>query len=120
MHKEAEQNFYKAVGPDLEDRVIVYKDGVVMNGRFTAEQLRIVHAAYNKYLGGQIRKAFGYEGCPIILVPKPRPKTIEPVRKRMHAARARKTQGEHRKPKARKHFEKSRPAAARGGKFRSR
>jgi GTP-binding protein len=45
--------------------------------------------AYNKYLAGQIRKAFGYEGCPIILVPKPRPKTIEPVRKRLHAARAR-------------------------------
>jgi GTPase len=46
--------------------------------------------SYSKYLAGQIRKAFGYEGCPIILVPKPRPKTIEPVRKRLHAARARK------------------------------
>jgi hypothetical protein len=28
-----------------------------------------------------MRKAFGYEGCPIILVPKARPKTIEPKRK---------------------------------------
>ncbi len=28
-----------------------------------------------------MRRAFGYEGCPIVLVPKPRPKTIEPVRK---------------------------------------
>jgi GTP-binding protein len=37
--------------------------------------------AYAKYLGGEIRRAFGYEGCPIILVPKARPKTIEPVRK---------------------------------------
>ncbi len=37
--------------------------------------------AYNKYLGGQMRGAFGYEGCPIILVPKSRPKTIEPIRK---------------------------------------
>jgi GTP-binding protein len=45
---------------------------------------------YSKYLAGQIRKAFGYEGCPIILVPKPRPKTIEPVRRRLHAARAKK------------------------------
>jgi GTP-binding protein len=36
---------------------------------------------YKKYLAGQIRAAFGYEGCPIVLVPKPRPKTIEPVRK---------------------------------------
>jgi GTP-binding protein len=36
---------------------------------------------YRKYLAGQMRAAFGYEGCPVILVPKPRPKTIEPVRK---------------------------------------
>jgi GTP-binding protein len=36
---------------------------------------------YNKYLGQQMRKAFGYEGCPIILVPKPRPKTIETIRR---------------------------------------
>ncbi len=36
---------------------------------------------YKKYLASQIRRAFGYEGCPIVLVPKPRPKTIEPVRK---------------------------------------
>jgi GTP-binding protein len=37
--------------------------------------------AYMKYLSGEMRAAFGYEGCPVILVPKPRPKTIEPVRK---------------------------------------
>lgn len=36
---------------------------------------------YRKYLAGQLRQAFGYEGCPIVLVPKARPKTIEPVRK---------------------------------------
>jgi GTP-binding protein len=36
---------------------------------------------YKKYLADQMRAAFGYEGCPIILVPKPRPQTIEPVRK---------------------------------------
>jgi GTP-binding protein len=35
---------------------------------------------YKKHLTGQMRRAFGYEGCPIILVPKPRPKTIEAVR----------------------------------------
>jgi len=39
-------------------------------------------AQYKKYLGDQLRRAFGYEGCPLILIPKPRPKTIEPVRKR--------------------------------------
>ncbi len=37
--------------------------------------------AYKKHLAGDLRRAFGYEGCPIILVPKARPKTIEPVRK---------------------------------------
>jgi len=36
---------------------------------------------YKKYLGDQMRRAFGYEGCPLVLVPKPRPKTIKPVRK---------------------------------------
>jgi len=36
---------------------------------------------YKKYLGDQMRRAFGYEGCPIIMVAKARPKTIEPVRK---------------------------------------
>ena len=36
---------------------------------------------YRKYLADQLRRAFGYEGCPIVLVAKARPKTIEPVRK---------------------------------------
>jgi GTP-binding protein len=36
---------------------------------------------YKKFLGDQMRRAFGYEGCPIVLVAKARPKTIEPVRK---------------------------------------
>jgi len=36
---------------------------------------------YKKYLAGEMRKAFGYEGCPVVLVPKARPKTIAPVRK---------------------------------------
>ena len=35
---------------------------------------------YTKYLVGELRRAFGYEGCPIVLVPKPRPRTVEPVR----------------------------------------
>ena len=36
---------------------------------------------YKKYLGSAMRTAFGYEGCPIVLAAKPRPKTIEPMRK---------------------------------------
>jgi len=42
---------------------------------------------YKKYLADQMRRAFGYEGCPLILVPKPRPKTIEPVRARRRVAK---------------------------------
>jgi len=38
-------------------------------------------AQYKKYLADSLRTAFGYEGCPVVLVPKPRPKTVEPVRK---------------------------------------
>jgi GTPase len=37
--------------------------------------------SYKKYLGDQLRRAFGYEGCPVILVPKTRSKTIEPIRR---------------------------------------
>ena len=36
---------------------------------------------YKKYLGNEMRTAFGYEGCPIVLIPRARPKTIEPKRK---------------------------------------
>jgi GTP-binding protein len=35
---------------------------------------------YKKYVTGELRRAFGYEGCPLVLVPKERPKTIEPFR----------------------------------------
>lgn len=36
---------------------------------------------YKKYLAGELRAAFGYEGCPIVIVAKPRPKTVEPIRR---------------------------------------
>ena len=36
---------------------------------------------YKKFLAGELRKAFGYEGCPIVLAPKARPQTVEPIRK---------------------------------------
>jgi GTP-binding protein len=36
---------------------------------------------YRKHLAGDMRRAFGFEGCPIILVAKPRPKTIPPKRR---------------------------------------
>ena len=36
---------------------------------------------YKKSLGDELRQAFGYEGCPLVLVPKARPKTVDSVRK---------------------------------------
>jgi GTP-binding protein len=36
---------------------------------------------YKKYLGSQLRAAFGYEGCPIVFFARARPKTIESKRK---------------------------------------
>ncbi|MEI7533357.1 MAG: ribosome biogenesis GTPase Der [Verrucomicrobiae bacterium] len=36
---------------------------------------------YKKSLANELRTAFGYEGCPIVLVPKARPKTVMPKRK---------------------------------------
>ncbi len=66
---------------------------------------------YKKYLGGEMRSAFGYEGCPLVLVAKARPKTIEPMRKfkatnrnvpgPMDAHRAARRERYSRKPKAR-------------------
>jgi len=47
--------------------------------------------AYTKYLASELRRAFGYEGCPLALVPRPRPKTIETKRK--PARRRRKRNG---------------------------
>jgi GTP-binding protein len=38
---------------------------------------------YKKYLGGQMRTAFGYEGCPIVFYARARPKTIESKRRPM-------------------------------------
>jgi len=36
---------------------------------------------YRKYLANEMRKAFGFEGCPINLLPRAREKTIEPIRR---------------------------------------
>lgn len=43
--------------------------------------------AYKKYLCDSLRKAFGYEGCPIQILPRARPKTIETVRTRKPGGR---------------------------------
>jgi GTP-binding protein len=41
---------------------------------------------YRKYLAHQMRRAFGFEGCPVILAARTRDKTITPIRK--HRGRA--------------------------------
>ena len=51
---------------------------------------------YKKHLANDMRKAFGYEGCPVVLVAKPRPKTIEPKRRfkeRSHDPKEQKRRG---------------------------
>ena len=37
--------------------------------------------AYEKYLAGEMRRVFGFEGCPLVLNPRTRTKTIEPIRR---------------------------------------
>lgn len=32
---------------------------------------------YTRFLTGEMRRAFGYEGCPIVLIPRARPKKVE-------------------------------------------
>jgi len=63
-------------------------------------------APYLKHLSGQMRKAFGYEGCPIVIVPRARPKTVDSIRK----VRTQDSRKRQRPAKGRKPFEKSRPA----------
>ncbi len=36
---------------------------------------------YRKYLAGQLRRAFGFEGCPIVLHCRARPKKVESIRR---------------------------------------
>ena len=55
--KEAEQAFYRAIGSDMDERVILGKDGLTLHGRFTNEQLKIICAAHARYLAAVANKA---------------------------------------------------------------
>ena len=47
---------------------------------------------HEKHLARELRKAFGYEGCPLLFIPRERPKTIRPIRTpRPQTSRPRKT-----------------------------
>lgn len=100
----------------------------------------ILDRPYEKYLSGTLRTAFGYEGCPLVLILRARPKTIESVRKDRPAPKGRK--GSNRpdspRPPARPRSDRSarsarsakpgrrgapggkQPAASRPGKVRGR
>lgn len=47
----------------------------------------ILSETYEKYLAGELRTAFGYEGCPILIRAQARPKTVESKRKPAPGAR---------------------------------
>jgi len=53
---------------------------------------------YKKSLANELRTAFGYEGCPIVLVPKARPKTVMPKRKFRPVPASSPDQAGHRRP----------------------
>lgn len=40
-------------------------------------RVELLTEQYKKYLASQLRRAFGYEGCPIVLVPRPRPRQTQ-------------------------------------------
>ena len=42
----------------------------------------LLSSQYKKYLSDELRKAFGYEGCPIILLPRDRPQDEKPKKRR--------------------------------------
>jgi predicted GTPase len=44
---------------------------------------------YKKYLSDQLRRAFGYEGCPIILIPRARPQDEKPEKKTANRSKQR-------------------------------
>jgi hypothetical protein len=77
---------------------------------------------YTKYLSREMRRAFGFEGCPIFLRAKARPKTIEPKRKFATAQGARPPARARRQETFRKRSPADagkRPRRARAGSARS-
>jgi GTP-binding protein len=63
---------------------------------------------YTKYLSNRVRTAFGYEGCPIVLVPKPRPKTVESKGKGQPAGGRGKPNTKESRPAPRRRSDRSR------------
>ncbi len=47
-HK-ALQTFYKAIGHELDEKVVARKDGVTLHGNFSMQQLQLIMDAYEAY-----------------------------------------------------------------------
>lgn len=73
----------------------------------------LLNRAYEKYLSDSLRTAFGYEGCPIILIPRARPKTIEPFRKTREGAGERRGRGPRPRPGGERQGTKGRSVVSR-------
>jgi GTP-binding protein len=72
--------------------------------------------SYAKYLSGEMRKAFGFEGCPLVLVPRARPKTIES--KRLRSRPGKPQQSEERRRDRKGSHRRGGKAQLRGGPMR--
>jgi GTP-binding protein len=48
--------------------------------RLFVNHVELLTDRYKKHLANQLRRAFGYEGCPIRLDGRSRPRTVEPIR----------------------------------------
>ena len=57
---------------------------------------------YRKYLAGQLRRAFGFEGCPILLQCRARPKQVESIRRPQKGRPAQRSVGRRRTPRDRR------------------
>ncbi|MFM7100154.1 MAG: ribosome biogenesis GTPase Der, partial [Verrucomicrobiota bacterium] len=71
---------------------------------------------YTKYLADELRRAFGFEGCPIVIAPKPRPKTIDPVRRTRRRPFSEERAVRHAKPRAGGARPGRRPVRSQAGK----
>jgi GTP-binding protein len=62
----------------------------------------LFNRAYEKYLADSLRAAFGYEGCPLLILPRARPRTIEPVRKPTSSGKGKRGKRPERQKKGRR------------------
>jgi len=67
---------------------------------------------YARFIEKSLRKAFGFEGCPVLIVAKPRPKKVESIRRANPKAK--------KKPASKNHPAMKKAAPKKGGKGKER